>query len=196
MPAQPASIAHRTAWHQRLLADRHRRQPARSSRYGGPFRPTESAFTLEVLQTMAEAIGAGRGRLAAVPGNPYNNVEDLDPKRPSRRCWPVSTAWAWPTCSGRARSPVQGLDAFAMARQGFAVRIANDGFDSRRRSSRSSPAAAPFTPSITLPTPTSVDACARAMRWPLRPAHPLFTRSRPAARLPEPGRRSQPWSNS
>ncbi|MFQ7900399.1 alkene reductase [Pseudomonas phenolilytica] len=100
----------------------------RDDRYGGPL-ANRIRFTLEVLQTMAEAIGAGRVGLRLCPGNPYNDVEDLDPEAT------LKALLAGIDGMGLAylhimRSPVQGLDAFAIARQGFAgALIANDGFD-------------------------------------------------------------------
>lgn len=100
----------------------------RDDRYGGSLE-NRIRFTLEVLEAMAGAIGAGRVGLRLCPGNPYNDVEDPDPRAT------LDALLAGIDGMGLAylhimRSPVPGLDAFAVARQGFrGALILNDGFD-------------------------------------------------------------------
>lgn len=100
----------------------------REDGYGGPL-ANRARFMLEVLEAMAEAIGAGRVGLRLCPGNPYNDVEDPDPQAT------LDALLAGIDGLGLAylhimRSPVSGLDAFATARRGFrGALILNDGFD-------------------------------------------------------------------
>jgi N-ethylmaleimide reductase len=100
----------------------------REDRYGGPLE-NRIRFTLEVLEAMAGAIGAGRVGLRLCPGNPYNDVDDPEPQAT------LDALLTGIDGLGLAylhimRSPVPGLDAFAIARQGFSgALIVNDGFD-------------------------------------------------------------------
>ncbi|KJK03990.1 alkene reductase [Pseudomonas tussilaginis] len=100
----------------------------REDAYGGSVE-NRVRFVKEVLEAMAVAIGAGRVGYRQCPGNPYNDIEDADP---------AATAVA--LCTAVAplqlaylhimRSPVAGLDAFALARQhSNSALILNDGFD-------------------------------------------------------------------
>ena len=100
----------------------------RDDRYGGSL-ANRIRFTLEVLQAMAEAIGAGRVGLRLCPGNSYNDVEDPDP-RATLEALLAGIDGLDLAYLHIMRSPVPGLDAFAIARQGFGgALIANDGFD-------------------------------------------------------------------
>ena len=100
----------------------------RTDAYGGSA-SNRVRFAKDVIEAMAAAIGAGRVGLRMCPGNPYNDIDDLDP---------AGTAVA--LCAAVAplglaylhimRSPVAGLDAFALAREHSAHGlILNDGFD-------------------------------------------------------------------
>jgi len=100
----------------------------REDAYGGSA-ANRVRFAREVLEAMAAAIGAGRVGYRQCPGNPYNDIDDADP---------AATAAA--LCDAVAplglaylhimRSPLPGLDAFALARQhGGSGLILNDGFD-------------------------------------------------------------------
>jgi N-ethylmaleimide reductase len=50
----------------------------RTDRYGGPAE-NRIRFTVEVLEAMNDAIGAGRVGLRICPGNPFNDITDDDP---------------------------------------------------------------------------------------------------------------------
>lgn len=100
----------------------------RSDAYGGNTQ-NRVRFVAETVQAMAAAIGAGRVGVRLCPGNPYNDIHDEDP---------AGTAIA--LCQAMAalplaylhvmRSPVDGLDAFALAREhGGQPLLLNDGFD-------------------------------------------------------------------
>lgn len=100
----------------------------RADAYGGSA-DNRVRFAKDVLEAMAAAIGAGRVGYRQCPGNSYNDIEDADP---------AATAQA--LCAAVAplglaylhimRSPVSGLDAFALARQhSDSGLILNDGFD-------------------------------------------------------------------
>ena len=100
----------------------------REDSYGGSAQ-NRVRFAKEVLGAMAGAIGPGRVGYRQCPGNAYNDIEDAEP---------ASTAAA--LCAAVAplglayqhimRSPVPGLDAFALAREhGAADLILNDGFE-------------------------------------------------------------------
>jgi len=100
----------------------------REDAYGGSVH-NRVRFVAETVQAMADAIGAGRVALRMCPGNPYNDIHDDDP---------AATAIA--LCQAVAglplaylhvmRSPIPGLDAFALAREHARQNlILNDGFD-------------------------------------------------------------------
>ncbi|VVP69560.1 N-ethylmaleimide reductase [Pseudomonas fluorescens] len=100
----------------------------REDQYGGSAL-NRVRFAQQVLESMAGAIGAGRVGYRQCPGNSYNDIEDADPAATAAAlCAAVSPL-------GLAylhimRSPVPGLDAFALARgHGAAGLILNDGFD-------------------------------------------------------------------
>ncbi|MDR0244037.1 MAG: alkene reductase [Burkholderia sp.] len=96
--------------------------------YGGtPAR--RSRFTVEALEAMAGAIGAGRVGLRICPGNPYNDMHDDDPAQTYGTLLdavsPLGLAYLHVS-----RSPDPALDAFALVRSHFrGALIANDGFD-------------------------------------------------------------------
>lgn len=50
----------------------------RTDRYGGPVE-NRIRFTVEALEAMSGAIGAGRVAIRICPGNPFNDIEDADP---------------------------------------------------------------------------------------------------------------------
>ena len=100
----------------------------RNDEYGGDAQG-RVRFAQHVIEAMASAIGAGRVGFRQCPGNPYNDIDDQDP-----------TATAAALCQAVAhlplaylhimRSPLEGLDAFALARQHSPHQlILNDGFD-------------------------------------------------------------------
>ena len=100
----------------------------RNDEYGGDAQG-RVRFAQHVIEAMASAIGAGRVGFRQCPGNPYNDIDDQDP---------AATAAA--LCQAVAhlplaylhimRSPLEGLDAFALARQHSRQQlILNDGFD-------------------------------------------------------------------
>lgn len=100
----------------------------RNDEYGGDAQG-RVRFAQHVIEAMASAIGAGRVGFRQCPGNPYNDIDDQDP---------AATAAA--LCQAVAhlplaylhimRSPLEGLDAFALARQHSPQQlILNDGFD-------------------------------------------------------------------
>jgi len=100
----------------------------RDDHYGGTLE-NRIRFPLEILAAMRAAIGAGRVGLRLCPGNPYNDIEDSAPAATLAALLAgiagMSLAWLH-----IMRSPVQGLDAFAIARAGFqGALIVNDGFD-------------------------------------------------------------------
>jgi len=78
---------------------------------------------------MAAAIGPGRVGLRLNPGNTYNDTSDEDSAATHaelmRQAAPLNLAYLHVM-----RSPVPGIDAFALARSHFGERlILNDGFD-------------------------------------------------------------------
>lgn len=100
----------------------------RNDEYGGDVQG-RVRFAKDVIEAMADAIGAGRVGFRQCPGNPYNDIDDQDP-----------SATAAALCQAVAhlplaylhimRSPLEGLDAFALARQHSRHSlILNDGFD-------------------------------------------------------------------
>jgi len=100
----------------------------REDGYGGSL-ANRIRFTLEVLTAMADAIGPGRVGLRVCPGNPYNDVHDSTPAATLHALLEgireMNLAWLH-----LMRSPLEGLDAFAIARAEFAgALIVNDGFD-------------------------------------------------------------------
>lgn len=100
----------------------------RTDAYGGPVQQ-RVRFAKEVLEAMAAAIGAGRVGLRLCPGNPYNDIDDREPEHTAtalcQAVAPLGLAYLH-----IMRSPVPGLDAFALARaHGPQGLILNDGFD-------------------------------------------------------------------
>jgi len=100
----------------------------REDGYGGSLH-NRIRFTLDVLTAITEAIGPGRVGLRLCPGNVYNDIHDSAPEASLHALLAgireMNLAWLH-----LMRSPVKGLDAFAIARAGFAgALIVNDGFD-------------------------------------------------------------------
>jgi len=100
----------------------------REDEYGGSLH-NRIRFTLDVLTAISEAIGPGRVGLRLCPGNPYNDIHDSAPEATLHALLAgirdMNLAWLH-----LMRSPLEGLDAFAIARAGFAgALIVNDGFD-------------------------------------------------------------------
>jgi len=100
----------------------------RKDAYGGSVH-NRIRFTLEVLTAMCEAIGPGRIGLRLCPGNPYNDILDSNPAATLSALLAgiaeMNLAWLH-----LMRTPVKGLDAFAIARAQFCgALIVNDGFD-------------------------------------------------------------------
>jgi NADPH2 dehydrogenase/N-ethylmaleimide reductase len=100
----------------------------RTDAYGGPA-AHRARFAFECLREMAAAIGPGRVGLRLNPGNTYNDTSDEDSAATHaelmRQAAPLNLAYLHVM-----RSPVPGIDAFALARSHFGERlILNDGFD-------------------------------------------------------------------
>ena len=100
----------------------------RTDTYGGPA-ANRARFAFECLREMAAAIGPGRVGLRLNPGNTYNDTADEDSAATHaelmRQAAPLDLAYLHVM-----RSPVPGIDAFALARSHFGERlILNDGFD-------------------------------------------------------------------
>ena len=100
----------------------------RSDAYGGDS-TGRVRFAKETIEAMASAIGAGRVGFRLCPGNPYNDIEDHDPATTAAALCeavaPLSLAYLH-----IMRSPLEGLDAFALARRHSPhALILNDGFD-------------------------------------------------------------------
>lgn len=100
----------------------------RDDAYGGSV-AHRARFAVECLQAMANAIGPGRVGLRLRPGNPYNDIQDADPRASHaelmRQAATLRLAYVHVM-----RAPEElGLDAFALAREHFGPRlILNDGF--------------------------------------------------------------------
>lgn len=100
----------------------------RQDAYGGAA-AQRARFAMECLQTMADAIGAGRVGLRLNPGNTYNDTADEDSAATHaelmRQASPLKLAYLHVM-----RAPVPDIDAFAMARTHFGgPLILNDSFD-------------------------------------------------------------------
>lgn len=100
----------------------------RDDQYGGSVE-NRVRFPVEVLTTMAQAIGAGRVGMRLCPGNPFNDIEDQDPLATAealcKAAEPLDLAYVH-----IMRSPLAELDAFALAqRHCSGGLILNDGFD-------------------------------------------------------------------
>ncbi|MEE1923604.1 alkene reductase [Pseudomonas sp. 148P] len=100
----------------------------RSDAYGGSAE-NRVRFVAETVQAMAAAIGAGRVAVRLCPGNPYNDIHDEDPAGTAialcQALQPLSLAYLHVM-----RSPVEGLDAFGLAREHAGQKLVlNDGFD-------------------------------------------------------------------
>ncbi|SDP02465.1 alkene reductase [Pseudomonas jinjuensis] len=100
----------------------------RTDAYGGSLE-NRVRFPLDVLAAMSAAIGAERVALRLCPGNTYNDIVDSDPAAT------LEALLKGIDGLGLAylhimRSPVPGLDAFAVAREGFrGALIVNDGLE-------------------------------------------------------------------
>ncbi|MFO1467755.1 MAG: alkene reductase [Steroidobacteraceae bacterium] len=99
----------------------------RTDHYGGGT-PNRVRFTIEVLEAMTAA-AEGRVGMRICPGNPFNDVLDPDPHETYRLLLSgishLRLAWLHVV-----RSPLVGLDGFALARAHFnGPIILNDGFD-------------------------------------------------------------------
>ena len=100
----------------------------RNDAYGGDA-TARVRFAKEVIEAMAGAIGAGRVGFRLCPGNPYNDIDDLEPAQTAAALCaavaPLPLAYLH-----IMRSPLQGLDAFELARQHSPhALILNDSFD-------------------------------------------------------------------
>lgn len=100
----------------------------RTDAYGGDV-TGRVRFAKEAIEAMASAIGAGRVGFRQCPGNPFNDIEDHDPAATAAALCeavaPLSLAYLH-----IMRSPLEGLDAFALARRHSPhALILNDGFD-------------------------------------------------------------------
>jgi 2,4-dienoyl-CoA reductase-like NADH-dependent reductase (Old Yellow Enzyme family) len=100
----------------------------RTDRYGGDAHG-RTEFVVEVMRAMADVVGSDRVGLRICPGVTFNDVSDADPVDT------YSTLLRRLRGGGYAyvhviRSPVQDLDAFALARECFdGPVVVNDGFD-------------------------------------------------------------------
>jgi NADPH2 dehydrogenase/N-ethylmaleimide reductase len=99
----------------------------RSDEYGGGA-ANRARFAFECLREMAAAIGPGRVGLRLNPGNTYNDTSDEDSEASHaelmRQAATLDLAYLHVM-----RSPLPGLDAFALARENFGEHlILNDGF--------------------------------------------------------------------
>ncbi|MBM5810414.1 MAG: alkene reductase [Gammaproteobacteria bacterium] len=100
----------------------------RSDPYGGSA-AARARFTVELMEALCGALGAGRVGIRICPGNPFNDVADPDPPATYTALLsalrPLRYAWLHVI-----RSPLPGIDAFALARQLYdGTLIINDGFD-------------------------------------------------------------------
>ncbi|WP_419711238.1 alkene reductase [Pseudomonas sp. NFX224] len=100
----------------------------RSDGYGGTVE-NRVRFAAKVLAAMASAIGPGRVGLRMCPGNPYNDISDVDPAGTAqalcRQIEPLGLAYLH-----IMRSPLEQLDAFDLIRRhSTSALILNDGFD-------------------------------------------------------------------
>ncbi len=100
----------------------------RTDAYGGSA-AGRARFVVEVMEALCGAIGAGRVGIRICPGNPFNDVADSDPSATYAALLeairPLNYAWLHVI-----RSPLPGLDAFALARRHYdGMLILNDGFD-------------------------------------------------------------------
>lgn len=100
----------------------------RTDGYGGAL-TARVRFTVETLEAIAGAIGAGRVGLRICPGNPYNDMRDDQPVSTYGALLdavsPLGLAYLHVS---RSRDPA--LDAMALARRHFrGPLILNDGFD-------------------------------------------------------------------
>lgn len=101
----------------------------RDDAYGGSV-ANRARFAVECLQGMAEAIGAGRVGLRLRPGNPYNDIQDLDPQASHAELMRQAAALGLAYLHVMRAPAELGFDAFALAREHFGARlILNDGFD-------------------------------------------------------------------
>ncbi|MGC7403059.1 alkene reductase [Pandoraea pneumonica] len=100
----------------------------RNDGYGGGLQ-ARARFTVEVLEHMSQAIGAGRVGLRLCPGNPYNDMHDPAPAQTYGTLLSAirGLGLAYVHVS---RSPQPEVDAFALVRRHFdGPLIVNDGFD-------------------------------------------------------------------
>lgn len=102
----------------------------RNDEYGGSV-ANRARFAFECLRAMADAIGPGRVGLRLCPGNRFNDIRDDDPAASHaelmRQAATLELAYLHVM---HEPADVDGIDAFAMAREQFGSRlILNDGFD-------------------------------------------------------------------
>ena len=100
----------------------------REDAYGGSVE-NRIRFVLEVLTAMAAEASAARLGMRICPGNPFNDLEDADPRQTFAALLdavrPMGLAYLHVI-----RSPRRDLDAFALGRDHFrGPLILNDGFD-------------------------------------------------------------------
>jgi len=99
----------------------------RADGYGGSLN-NRLRFVIEALEAMTGAIGADRVGFRICPGNPFNDLHDDNPQETFsallRAASPMKLAYLH-----AIRSPMKGLDVFAMARELFrGPLIVNDSF--------------------------------------------------------------------
>jgi N-ethylmaleimide reductase len=100
----------------------------RTDAYGGSV-AGRVRFVIETLEALTGMFGAGRVGLRICPGNPFNDLEDADPRETYatllKQVAPLRLAYLHVV-----RSPDPALDAFALARAHFpGAMVFNDGFD-------------------------------------------------------------------
>ncbi|UTW12270.1 alkene reductase [Marinobacterium rhizophilum] len=100
----------------------------RDDRYGGSLE-NRVRFVAECLQVMSDAIGAGRVGFRINPGNTFNDTSDADSVA-SHAALLRAGAQIGVAFVHIMRSPLEAVDAFALAREHFSGRlILNDSFD-------------------------------------------------------------------
>ncbi len=100
----------------------------RADGYGGSL-SARLRFVIETLEALCGVLGAGRVGLRICPGNPFNDLTDERPLE-TYAALLQQLASLHLAYLHVVRSPNPALDAFALARSGFAgPRVFNDGFD-------------------------------------------------------------------
>lgn len=100
----------------------------RTDGYGGSLNH-RLRFVVETLEAMSAAVGADRVGFRICPGNPFNDMHDDDPTETYtaliKAVAPLKLAYLH-----MIRSPLKGLDIFAIAREHFGgATIINESFD-------------------------------------------------------------------